>query len=102
MAALEASAAGVPVVCTGGSGLAEVVVDGVTGFLCEVGNVEMLATRAIEVLSNPHLARQMGNAARRRAATCFNLNRIISQYERIYHALLAGQELPSGPQDCIG
>jgi N-acetyl-alpha-D-glucosaminyl L-malate synthase BshA len=102
MAALEASAAGVPVICTGGSGLAEVVVDGITGFLCEVGNAEMLAARAIEVLSNPQLARQMGNAARRRAATCFNLNKIISQYERIYHALLAGQELPSDPQDCTG
>jgi N-acetyl-alpha-D-glucosaminyl L-malate synthase BshA len=50
LVALEALASGVPVIGTGGSGLAEVVDNGVTGFLHPVGAVQEMAASGVELL----------------------------------------------------
>src|SRR5437764_281903 len=52
MAALEAMACSVPVIATKAGGLPEVVDDGETGFLLGVGDVDGMAARAIEILSD--------------------------------------------------
>ncbi|HEY6210783.1 MAG TPA: N-acetyl-alpha-D-glucosaminyl L-malate synthase BshA, partial [Vicinamibacterales bacterium] len=53
LSALEALASGVPVIGANVGGLPEVVRHGETGFLCGVGDVDAMATAALELLSNP-------------------------------------------------
>jgi glycosyltransferase involved in cell wall biosynthesis len=64
LAALEAMASGTPVVASRTGGLAEVVVDGETGFLVEPGDVEALRDRLALVLSDRRLAARLGANAR--------------------------------------
>jgi N-acetyl-alpha-D-glucosaminyl L-malate synthase BshA len=87
LAPLEAMAVGLPVVATRAGGISEVVVDGATGRLAEVGNVEGLAARIGSLVENPLVARRLGEAGRRRAIRSFGLDRIVPMYERIYERL---------------
>jgi glycosyltransferase involved in cell wall biosynthesis len=64
LAAVEAMASGTPVVASRVGGLAEVVVDGETGFLVEPGDVEALRDRLARVLSDRRLAARLGDNAR--------------------------------------
>src|SRR5690606_19532187 len=52
LAALEAMACGVPVVSSNTGGLPEVNIDGVSGFLSDVGNVAEMAENALKILSS--------------------------------------------------
>ena len=65
LTAIEAMASGTPVVASRIGGLAEVVVDGETGFLVEPGDTAELGGRLEELLADPERARRMGEAARR-------------------------------------
>jgi glycosyltransferase involved in cell wall biosynthesis len=65
LTAIEAMASGTPVVASRIGGLAEVVVDGETGFLVEPGDIGELGARLEELLTDPRRARRMGDAARR-------------------------------------
>src|SRR5580692_5963787 len=51
LAALEAMAAGVPVISTNAGGLPEIAVQGETGYLDEVGDIQGMSDHAIEILS---------------------------------------------------
>jgi glycosyltransferase involved in cell wall biosynthesis len=64
LAALEAMASGTPVVASRIGGLAEVVVDGETGFLVPPGDVEALGDRLAGLLSDRRLAARLGANAR--------------------------------------
>jgi glycosyltransferase EpsF len=72
VAALEASAAAVPVVASTVPAIAEAVEDGVTGILRDATDVEGLANAAIDVLKDSSLARRLGSAGRDRVATRFS------------------------------
>lgn len=84
LAALEAMASGVPVVASRIGGIPEVVVDGETGFLCEAGDVEAMARASLHVLSDPALHARMARAARERAISEFDENRIMPLYLNAY------------------
>lgn len=88
LVALEAMACGVPVLGTDSGGVREVVVNGETGYLCEVGDIETMAARAIDILTNDQLARDMGARGRKHAETHFAREPIVSQYEALYQELL--------------
>jgi glycosyltransferase involved in cell wall biosynthesis len=64
---LEAMALGKPLVAGAHGGPAEVVRDGVDGFLVDFGDREALAERVVRYLDDPRLAQRMGAAAARRA-----------------------------------
>ena len=64
LAALEAMASGTPVVASRIGGLAEVVVDGETGFLVPPGDTEALAEGLARLLSDRRLAARLGANAR--------------------------------------
>jgi N-acetyl-alpha-D-glucosaminyl L-malate synthase BshA len=87
LAPLEAMAVGLPVVATRAGGISEVVDDGVTGSLADVGDVEGIASRLQDLIEKPLLARRMGAAGRRRAIREFGIDRIVPNYERIYERL---------------
>lgn len=99
-AALEPMAAGVPVVASASGGLAEIVEDGVTGFLVPVEardgevhrvEVEALARRQVEVLADGPRAKEMGRAGRDRVASCFSLGKMIESTARAYHGAVSRQ-----------
>lgn len=75
IAAVEASAAGLPVIATAVGGLTDVVIDGETGYLIKPGDVRTLADRLQKLLENPPLRTHLGQAARDRAETRFNARR---------------------------
>ena len=89
LAALEAMACETPVVCSASGGLPEVVEDGVSGYLCPMGDVEAMAQRTIAVLREEGRAQAMGRAARQRAVTLFGPDRAIRAHEELYESLLA-------------
>ena len=69
---LEYMAAGLPVVATRVGGASEAVIDGVTGYLIRKGDAQQMASRLINLLSNPTGSRAMGFASRQRAKECFS------------------------------
>jgi glycosyltransferase involved in cell wall biosynthesis len=83
---LEAMAAGVPVVATNAGGTTEVVVDGQTGYLTEVGCPEEAAERVDQLLRSPELRRNMSMVARTRVESLFSIERMMSTLERIYES----------------
>jgi L-malate glycosyltransferase len=85
---LEAMACGVPCIGTNIGGIPEVISDGDTGFICEVGNVEEIAERAIQILSDEQLHKTMAVNSIHRVKTKFNAHAIVQEYETIYKNLL--------------
>jgi L-malate glycosyltransferase len=90
LSALEAMACEVPVVVTRVGGLPEVVIDGESGYLCEVGDTDAMAERLWELLTKPELARKLGRAARQRAVDFFPLDKVVGQYEDVYREMVSG------------
>jgi glycosyltransferase involved in cell wall biosynthesis len=72
IAAVEASASGLPLIATSTGGLSDIVVDEETGFLIPVGDVYSLSTRLRTLVENIELRRRMGQAAYRRAQRRFD------------------------------
>ena len=89
LAALEGMACGVPAVCSRVGGIPEVINNGVEGFLVPARDVKTMAARALQILTDPELHKQMANAARRRALSHFCASKIIPQYERLYERILS-------------
>ena len=89
LAALEATASGVPVVASNVGGVPEVIKDGETGFLHDVGDVDAMAASAARLLGEPDLRRRMSEAGVERAANEFSLDQVLAQHEEIYARVLA-------------
>jgi N-acetyl-alpha-D-glucosaminyl L-malate synthase BshA len=88
LAALEAMACEVVPICTNVGGVPEVVDDGETGFLADVGDVDTMSARAIEILSDRTKLKEMANLARKRARERFCASKIIPEYEKFYQHVL--------------
>jgi len=87
LAALEAMACEVPVVSTNIGGLPEVNIDGKTGFLCDVGDVDTMAARALEILSDEETHQKFRTAAFEHAKT-FDIANILPTYESFYQEVI--------------
>ena len=72
IAAIEASAAGLPIIATATGGLTDIVVDGKTGFLIELEDAETLAQRLQGLIERPELKETMGRAGRERVEKYFD------------------------------
>ena len=86
LSALEAMAAGVPVVSSNAGGLSEVNEEGVSGYLCPIGDVATMAARAIYILEDTTRLAQFKKGARK-VAERFDENKIIPMYEALYKEL---------------
>lgn len=82
--ALEAAAAGAPLVASTAGGLAELVVDGTTGLSVTPGDVEGIASAVRKVLTDPAAAARRARAAKSRLATEFNWQGIAEQTAEVY------------------
>jgi N-acetyl-alpha-D-glucosaminyl L-malate synthase BshA len=83
LAALEAMACKVPVISSNAGGLPELNVEGVTGFLREIGDVDGMAEKAIYILENDARLKTFKEAALARAKE-FDLSIILPMYESYY------------------
>jgi L-malate glycosyltransferase len=88
LSALEALASGVPVVAARVGGVPEVVVDGVTGALLSLGDVEGMAAAGVRLLEPARWARA-SVAAAADAHTRYATNDVVAQYEQLYLEALA-------------
>jgi glycosyltransferase involved in cell wall biosynthesis len=82
LAVIEAMACGIPVVSTNRGGPAETVIDGETGFLTPPGRDDLIADLTLQLLTDAHLRREMGEAGRLRVCQFFSLDRYASEFER--------------------
>jgi N-acetyl-alpha-D-glucosaminyl L-malate synthase BshA len=86
LAALEAMACEVPVISTNTGGLPELNVQGVTGFMSPVGDVEDMTRKSLFVLDPNNLPRFKENALKR--AQEFDISKILPVYENYYQKIL--------------
>lgn len=88
LAALEAMAASTPVISSNAGGIPEVNIQGETGFLAEIGNVEAMSNYTIKLLSDETLLAEMKKNAKEQAMR-FDLKNILPIYEKMYDETLA-------------
>ena len=87
LAALEAMAGKTPVISTNQGGLPEVNVQGVTGFMSDVGDVEDMAKNAIFILQDDKRLREFKENAFE-AAHRFSIEKILPKYEAMYNRVI--------------
>jgi len=86
--AIEAQAAGVPVVATDAGGTRTVVGDGETGFVVPVGAVDELSDRLRRLRDDPALRAELAETGRARMRRLFSLERMVDDVERLYAEIL--------------
>jgi glycosyltransferase involved in cell wall biosynthesis len=89
VSAIEALAAGRPVVATRVGGVPDVVQEGQDGFLVDPGATDDLADRLARLARDPALRERMGRAGRERVLPRYAVARLIDDVDRLYRSLLA-------------
>ena len=87
LAALEAMVNRVPVISSNAGGIPEVNVDGVTGYLSNVGNIADMAQNAIRILEDDAVLEKFKTNAKKEAAK-FDIQNIVPLYEELYKKAL--------------
>ncbi|CAN5275172.1 glycosyltransferase family 4 protein [soil metagenome] len=88
VSAIEALAAGRPVVATRVGGVPDVVRDGEDGFLVETGDTDGLAERLTRLARDPALRERMGKEGRARVLSRYAVDRLVGDVDRLYRSLL--------------
>ncbi|MCC6683930.1 MAG: N-acetyl-alpha-D-glucosaminyl L-malate synthase BshA [Bacteroidia bacterium] len=88
LAALEAMACELPVISSNTGGIPELMIDGVTGFMSNVGDVEKMANDALLILEDAETLKRFKSNALARARE-FSIDTILPQYEKFYSSVLS-------------
>jgi L-malate glycosyltransferase len=88
LAALEAQACEAPVIATRIGGLPEVINDGETGFLSDVGDVEKMTADTLRLLADEKMRRAFGEKGRELAVQRYSTSKIIPQYIAFYEKIV--------------
>ncbi|WP_407523107.1 N-acetyl-alpha-D-glucosaminyl L-malate synthase BshA [Lacibacter sp. MH-610] len=83
LSALEAMAAGVPVLSTNAGGLPEINLHGQTGYMANVGDIKALSKLGIDLLKDETELASFKQHAKEHAAQ-FAIHRIVPKYEELY------------------
>ncbi len=81
---LEAMACGVPVIGTNIGGIPEVIEDGKTGYVCNVGDLDTITEKSLEILQNDQLHGRMSENAIAHVHSRFLSSKIVEQYMDVY------------------
>ena len=95
--AIEALAAGRPVVATAVGGVPDVVSHERDGLLAPVGDIEALAAALGRLAADPELCRQMGEAGRERTPPRYAVSRLVDDIDGLYRELLSDSGLAQPP-----
>lgn len=87
LAALEAMACHTPVISTNAGGLPEVNINGVTGFTCDVGDIDCMSQKGLSILQSKETLDKFKQAAYDHARN-YDINKIMPLYESLYHNLV--------------
>jgi glycosyltransferase involved in cell wall biosynthesis len=93
VALLEAMALGKPIVATPAGGVPEVLVDGESGLLVDIGDEVGLAAAVVTLLKDPDLGRRLGARARQVVQERFSAQTMAQSYLDVYRAVL-GEKHP--------
>lgn len=85
---IEAMALSKVVVSTNIAGPSDIVVDNETGFLVQPEDILAMAKKIIYLLDNPHIAKKMGEAGRKRVEELFDIKKTVKNIEAIYTSVL--------------
>jgi glycosyltransferase involved in cell wall biosynthesis len=85
---LEAQACSIPAVVTDVGGNGQVIVDGQTGFLCPLNDIEAMASKFRKLSNLPVFGQTMGASGRNRVINKFSLQKMTNAYEDIYRKIL--------------
>lgn len=88
LAALEAMAMKLPVISTNTGGLPEVNLNGQTGFVSNVGDVDDMAANSIKLLSDEKMYAEFSSNAYKQAVK-FDINHILPMYEKLYQSVIS-------------
>ncbi|CAD5274289.1 MULTISPECIES: N-acetyl-alpha-D-glucosaminyl L-malate synthase BshA [unclassified Imperialibacter] len=86
LAALEAMACEVPVVSSNTGGLTELNIDGVSGFTCDIGDIESMTKKSLHILKDENLPSFKEGALKR--AKEFDITNILPMYESFYNKIV--------------
>lgn len=92
LVALEAMACGVPCIGTNVGGIPEVIDHGQSGYICELGDIEDMAEKAIDLLQNSAKHQQFSASSVKLVREKFQATTIVKQYEDLYKSLLQSGE----------
>jgi N-acetyl-alpha-D-glucosaminyl L-malate synthase BshA len=92
LAALEAMAAGVPVISTNAGGLKEINIEGETGYMANVGEVLIMSRQALDILKNDETLNKFKIRAAAHAKK-YDIANIVPIYERLYERFLVKESV---------
>ena len=95
LAALEAMACGCAVVTSNIGGLPELVRDGVDGYLCPVGDIEVMAARVNSLLENRERLADFKRNARLRVVEEYDISQVLPEYLSVYEQVLGRTTRPA-------
>lgn len=84
---IDALSFGLPVVATDAGGIPELVLDGVNGFICKVGDYEHIAEKIIYLINNHDICKKMSNNAIS-SSQIFSVKNMVDGYLNLYKGLL--------------
>jgi glycosyltransferase involved in cell wall biosynthesis len=86
-------ACGVPCIGTNVGGIPEVIADGQSGFLCELGDIDEMAAKSIYLLKEINLHKKFSDKSLEIVKSKFCAEEIVKQYEQLYFKLIDKGEI---------
>jgi len=77
-----------PVLATRIGGIPEVIDDGKTGYLHEIGDIESYVKNIVKLAKDPELAKNMGNEGKKRAKKMFSAEKVVDHYLKFYERII--------------